>query len=147
MTNKTFKCPKCGDRQYGESNYEVDGKKLRVCSNVYCSFAWSHLNDHLYLKDAEPEEITRHDIIPPSANTASGHVCFVINGSAWRIHKAVSFPGFSGFEFEDGSVSLELPWAWKGERTGRIYHGTRSQEELADYTPVLAKFVRIKEAS
>lgn len=140
MTNKTFKCPKCGGSEWIENDdYHVDGKPVRGCGSGACRFAWSHLNDHLYLKESEPE-IVRYAIRTDSCG-------LFVFGAGTYIDMAVRSPGFSGFEFEDGSVSLGSPWAWKGERTGRIYHGTRSQEELADYTPVLAKFVRIKEAS
>lgn len=143
MSNKTFKCPKCGGSEYKTTEcYRVDESALRYCERVNCFFAWSHLNDHLYLK--EEQEVVRCAILPD----VSGEVMFEKHGGRAFIDVAVRCPGFSGFEFEDGSVSLESPWAWK-TKDGKLqlFHNFLPADCVANFTHVLAKFVRIKGAS
>jgi len=146
MTNKTFKCPKCQHPNYSDdAPYELDGKPLRYCNGSTCTFAWSHLNDHLYLKDAKPEIVR----CPIKLSESGDFLIAELRGEKKSLHLMIGRPGFSGFEFEDGSVSLESPWAWKHKDSGklaRVYPCTGSAM-MADYTPVLAKFVRVRSAS
>lgn len=142
MSNKTFKCPKCQHPNYSDdAPYELDGKPLRYCNGSTCTFAWSHLNDHLYLKDSE--EIVKC-AIHPSILPQGDRVRFLMDHATHPIESATSLPGFSGFEFGDGSVSLDSPWAWKNEY-GLLMQGLMTGDNKL--TPVLAKFVRVKGAA
>lgn len=137
MTNKTFKCPKCGGSEYKQTS--MTG--LRVCDTAKCPMSWWAADDLLYLKDAEPE-IVRCEIKPTASYLEYHH-----NGVAHCLYSAIGYRGFSGFEFEDGSVSLESPWAWK-TKDGKLqlFHNFLPADCVANFTPVLAKFVRVKGA-
>lgn len=142
MTNKTFKCPKCGGDKYNESNYAtLDDKLMRICCSPGCKFAWSHLNDHLYLKDGEPE-IVRCPIV---VSSMGNYYIAKLPNTDKCLHLMQCHHGFQGFEFEDGSVSLESPWAWRHNTQGHLTTGPINNVQF--YTPVLAKFVRVKGGS
>lgn len=145
MTNKTFKSYKLLKDLPGYKAGEVLTETHEGSSDIKLDRADGfYLNAERFpdffavIKDAEPE-IVRHPIHADNCGL------YVFDAGTY-IDMAVRLPGFSGFEFEDGSVSLESPWAWRHDSTGLLLFVKIGQIDLTNYTPVLAKFVRVKGA-